>query len=87
MKKKELIELKEIWNNMTDQERWETLIRSYNQFKKFIVYLDNDDTFLVLSEPDNDFEEEYALSFDNFIGNKDGIFDLLTVLKINFEEV
>ena len=64
----------------TDVERWQWLVE--NQDHNLAVLLDNDDTFLV----DNDSEDNYA-RFDNFVGDSTGVLDLLKALGIKAERV
>ena len=64
----------------SDRERWQWVID--NQNLGIIVNLDNDDTFITVDDVD-----EGLGRFDDYIGDSDGIFILLEVLKIKAEYV
>ncbi len=76
------------WNSLNDTQRWKALTDKENDaFSGFKVNLDNDDTFLTIIKPTNEFQEEYILQFDEFIGWTDGVQTLLKALNINTEPV
>lgn len=89
--------LKEMNALETDQERWEWVIA--NKGNGIVVRLDNDDTFVTLSDEfeedydeyydeDEDYEEEItSVSFDSYIGNSHGVVELLSILEIPCEHV
>ncbi len=72
--------IKKEWNMHSDKERWLFLLDS--QHLGFIVQLDNDDTFVI--HPD--IEDEY-LQFNEYIGWSDGIQVLLNAINIKAEPV
>ena len=84
---KKLAILENRWLELTDTQRWKALISEPESFKNFIVQLDNDDTFLKIKNPKNEFEEDFYLSFDEFIGWTDGILTLLVAIGIQAEPV
>jgi hypothetical protein len=63
----------------TDEERWVWV--KINQDKNITVMCDNDDTFIQIDE------DEDCASFDNYIGNSDGVFSLLEAFNIKAESV
>ena len=69
-------------NCKTDKEKY--LYLTTKQVKNYILWLDNDDTFLTFNN-DND-NDEY-ITFDNYLGNKEGIPILLDLLGINWSYV
>jgi hypothetical protein len=84
---KKLKIIEDLWLQLEDQDRWETIINQKEAFNMFVVMLDNDDTYLRIKEPINEYQEEYFLSFDGFIGNKDGVGSLLDAIGIEWKDV
>ncbi len=68
------------WSTLTDVLRWK-FIKS-NQHLNIITNLDNDNTFITNSNI-----EDESLQFDEFIGNKKGIKNLLVAMNIKYKEV
>ncbi|CAH9014842.1 hypothetical protein VPH5P1C_0254 [Vibrio phage 5P1c] len=67
----------------SDILRWKFLITNANTINEsddITIYLDNDDTYV-------SFGEEVVISFDNFIGDKTGVFALLKVVGLEAEGV
>jgi hypothetical protein len=87
MKKQALVNLQKRWMFLNDVKRWKLLISEPELFTDFIVQLDNDDTYITIRKPKNEFQEEFILDFDNYIGCYDGIFDIMKALNIRAEEV
>lgn len=68
----------------TDLERW-SFIQSLD-YEDYIVFIDNDSTFVIFPTDDKN-AEDVLCDFDDCVGNKYGIKNLLNLLDINFEEV
>jgi hypothetical protein len=85
MTKQELKLLEKRWNTLNDEQRWKAIISEPETFKDLIVNLDNDDTFMTLKSPKNEYEEEYHLDFDEYLGWLDGIQELLKAINVNAE--
>jgi len=79
--------LMEEWNKLNDIERWTALTIDPFAFKHFKVNLDNDETFVSLLDPKNEFQEEFFLNFNEYIGWSDGIVSLLEAINIKSEQV
>lgn len=67
-------------NLKNDTEKWEFLIKNKTTLT---VQLDNDDTFVIDKNSNND---EYG-NFDDYLGWSQGIFKLLSALNIDHEGV
>ena len=83
--KKECEDIKSKFDNFTnDSKRWNFI--KHNQHIGIIIYLDNDDTFGVLT--DNE-KGEHILQFDNYLGTGDwlAVKNLLNTFGIKAEEV
>ncbi len=63
----------------TDADRWKWIMS--NQGNGLVVYLDNDNTFIV-NENDEDMD---TLKFDDYIGWSEGAQSLLTAIGIAHE--
>ncbi len=70
-------------NKLHGIDFWKYFLENKNELK---LILDNDDTIVVLVEHDGDDEEdrEYA-SANNYLGNNEGITELLHALEVNCE--
>ena len=77
----------EEWDKLNDIERWTALTTDPFAFKYFKVNLDNDSTFLTLINPVNEFQEDFVLDFNDYIGWSDGVISLLRAININAEPV
>ena len=78
----ESIKLIEEWfEGATDVQRWEFVLANKDLFT---VYLDNDETFIALTDPHTAEDQAMALSFFGYLGNN-GAFALLKALGINAE--
>jgi hypothetical protein len=72
--------LKEFEGLNNDKERWLWVLENKD---KIFIELNNDITFVLPTIECNENEEEEYTSFDNFLGDKDGVLDLLQALGIN----
>lgn len=61
-----------------DLDRWSWIIKNQHR-KDYVIFLDNDDTFVQF---DN---EDWYVSFDSYLGWSDGVQSLLTSLNIQHE--
>ena len=77
--KKALNEFNQL-NNDVDRFCW---LRN-NQHLNIVLYLDNDDTFAVHEDDD---ENKYIFQFDSYLGWSDGIFSLLEAVDIRCSSV
>ena len=64
----------------TDKDRWQWLIE--NKDVGFVVWLDNDNTYVGAED-----DEDFYVSFDDYVGSDQGTRVLLDVLGINSEWV
>lgn len=82
-KEKSVANLKQEFDNLkNDQQRWSWI--AANQHTGIVVYLDNDDTYGVIEDSD---EEEYIFQLKEFVGSSDGIQTLLATFGINAQYV
>lgn len=61
-----------------DTDRWSWVLD--NADGNYIIYLDNDDTFVVFNEDDT-----LVGQFDDYIGWNDGLVTLLEILDMNIQ--
>ena len=76
--------LKEFDELNNDKERWLWVLENKD---KVFIELDNDITLVSSTIECEDGEEVEYTSFDEFLGNKDGVLDLLQALGINADFV
>ena len=73
-----ILKRKQIKSKTTDEDRWKWMLRN-SRLLNFIVMLDNDDTYIIDGDdPDGD----WYVNFDEFIGNADGVRNLLSIIGI-----
>lgn len=72
------------FHKLSNTEQWRFLLENKEHFK---VYLDNDYTFMLLKEDDEDDEDSDSYIFRKHIGNSHGVFILLKELGIDVESV
>ena len=75
------LEHENTFRNLNDVERWKFL-RGLRR-TDYIVMIDNNCTFVMFSDD----EEDAVVDFDFCIGNTYGVKHLLTLLHIHFEEL
>jgi hypothetical protein len=68
----------------SDVEKWKFVAR-YTKDRNIVVRLDNDDTYALM--PVDNGEDAHLLQFDFYIGNSDGVYDLLEANGIKSEGV
>ncbi len=81
---RQLEHIKFKWESMDDKLRWKALPSLQANHPKLIVYLDNDDTFVIHEDIDG---EDFMLEFDEFIGSSDGVQTLLKAFNIKVEPI
>ncbi len=74
--------LEQAWYTLTDEQRWKRLPGIQEQQKTLIVMLDNDITYLTDTK-----DHDLYLEFDEDIGWRGGIIDLLKAFNIKGEPV
>lgn len=79
-------ELKAEFDKLNPVKQWQFIIKNKDKLK---INLDNDQTFAIFLD-EEDFESSddmNILDFDNYIGNAQGVEDLLEAFGINAEGV
>ncbi len=86
----DIIEFCTLFDTAADIQKWELVIKNQG-FLGITIVLDND--FTGIQFEDSELTEhlycdgKFDLSFNNYIGNSDGITELLTALNIKSEGV
>ena len=69
-----------------DVEKWRWIIKNHS--KGIVIMLDNDDTYGIIENIDDDDEDaSLRFQFDDFVGDDGGIFKLFRALGIRCEGV
>jgi hypothetical protein len=79
--------LAELEKEFTNAEPWEQWAFAIKHKDIITVHLDNDDTYITFNQCKEDDDEQPILTFANYIGNSDGVEDLLFTIGINAEGV
>ena len=75
----------EEFNKLPDVDKWK-LVKD-NQDTGIIIYLDSDYTYGIIEGLEHEEVPPYIFEFDYFIGNSEGVFELLTAMGIKCDGV